>query len=538
MTRTLRTGFLDSAARFPERPALYLEGRHIGYRDLRDRAACIAATLDRAVRERGLDEEFKLTAVFGHRHVATFAGILGALFRGHGYVPLNPVFPVDRTRSMLERSQVRAVVVDEGARPVLGSVLEGFERELVLLLPDASDDACAELRAAYPQHQIVGRSELATADEWIEGAATPDDIAYLLFTSGSTGVPKGVMVAHRNVVAFLDSMIERYTPTPDDRFSHTFDLTFDLSVFDLFMAWWSGACVCCPTAQQKAFPGKYATSAELTMWFSVPSTAVLMNKLRMLKEGAYPKLRYALFCGEALPVEVTQQFAKAAPNAIVENLYGPTELTIACTLYRFDPESSPSECELGVVPIGTPYPGMDVLVCDDHLREVAPGDTGELLMSGPQLTLGYFRDEEKTRAAFVVPEGRDRVYYRTGDRVRRPMGPAPLVYLGRVDNQIKIQGYRVELGEIEAVLRDVAACDVAIAVGWPKSASGADGIVGFVGLDNGDPESIRVAACARLPSYMQPRHIRFVREWPLNANGKVDRKVLTAWLSEEPGSSR
>ncbi len=538
MPRTLRTGFLESAARFPERPALHVEGQHIRYGDLRDRAARIAATLDREVRALGVQEEFALTAILGHRHATTFAGILGALFRGHGYVPLNPVFPTDRTRTMLERSQVRAVIIDAGATAIVGSVLEGVERQLVLLLPDASDEVRDGLRAAHPQHHVLGQSDLAPANEWIEGEASSDDIAYLLFTSGSTGVPKGVMVAHRNVVAFLDSMIERYAPTPEDRFSHTFDLTFDLSVFDLFMAWWSGACVCCPTAQQKAFPGKYATSAEITMWFSVPSTAVLMNKLRMLKEGAYPKLRYALFCGEALPVEVTQQFAKAAPHAIVENLYGPTELTIACTLYRFHPESSPAESELGVVPIGEPYPGMDVLVCDADLREVAPGETGELLMSGPQLTLGYFRDEEKTRAAFVTPKGRDRVYYRTGDRVRRPIGSAPLIYLGRVDNQIKIQGYRVELGEIEAVLREVASSDVAVAIGWPKSASGADGIVGFVGGSEADAESIRTAACARLPSYMQPRQVRFVREWPLNANGKVDRKVLTDWLDQESGNSR
>ncbi|MDQ3033997.1 MAG: amino acid adenylation domain-containing protein [Myxococcota bacterium] len=535
--RTLRSCFLASAERFPERPALSVEGREITYRELRERAARIAATLEREVRDGRVREEHALTAVLGHRHATTFAAILGALFRGHGYVPLNPVFPSDRTRTMLERSEARCVVVDQAGLGTLGDVIDGVDRQLVLLLPDAGDDVITALRARFPQHRVLGEGELAPASEWSPGEVDPEAIAYLLFTSGSTGIPKGVMVAHRNVVAFLDAMMERYAPTPEDRFSHTFDLTFDLSVFDLFLAWSAGACVCCPTAQQKAFPGKYATSAAITIWFSVPSTAVLMNKLRMLKEGAYPKMRYALFCGEALPVEITQQFAKAAPNAILENLYGPTELTIACTLYRWDPERSPAESELGVVPIGQPYPGMDVLVCDEQQREVAPGETGELLMSGPQLTLGYFRDEEKTKAAFVVPPGKERIYYRTGDRVRRPTSGAPLVYLGRVDNQIKIQGYRVELGEIEAVLREVSGSDVAIAIGWPKNASGADGIVGFVGLDRadgaeGDADAIRATASGRLPSYMQPREIRFVREWPLNSNGKVDRKVLTAWLED------
>ncbi|UJR80244.1 amino acid adenylation domain-containing protein [Sandaracinus amylolyticus] len=530
--RTLRTGFLASAERYPDRPALTVDGQPITYRELRDRAARIAATLERAVRDHGVREDYALTAIYGHRHVSTFAGILGALLRGHGYVPLNPVFPPDRTRAMLDRSQVRCLIVDGHARATLGEVLHGIERELVILMPDASEDEVAAERVKYPTHRVLGAHDLAPASDWAPREVDENGIAYLLFTSGSTGVPKGVMVAHRNVVAFLDSMIERYQPTPEDRFSHTFDLTFDLSVFDLFMAWWSGACVCCPTAQQKAFPGKYATSSDITIWFSVPSTAVLMNKLRMLKEGTYPKMRYALFCGEALPVEVTQQFAKAAPSAVLENLYGPTELTIACTLYRWDVETSPRESELGVVPIGDAYPGMEIKVVDEELREVPPGETGELLMTGSQLTLGYFRDEERTAKAFVVPPGETRVFYRTGDRVRKPKDGLPMVYLGRVDNQIKIQGYRVELGEIEAVLRDVAQCDVAIAIGWPKSASGADGVVGFVGLDHGDADAIRAAANERLPPYMQPREIRFVREWPLNANGKVDRKVLTSWLAE------
>jgi non-ribosomal peptide synthetase component F len=341
------------------------------------------------------------------------------------------------------------------------------------------------------------------------------------------------MVAHRNVTAFLEAMLARYAPTPEDRFSHTFDLTFDLSVFDLFMAWGSGACLCCPSAQEKALPGRYLARSELTFWFSVPSMGAMMSKLRMLGEGAYPRLRYALFCGEALPVELVRSFARAAPGAVLENLYGPTELTIACTLHRWDAERSPDHCELGVVPIGEPYPGMEARVVDDALHEVEPGETGELLMTGAQLAKGYFGDEARTAAAFVVPPGESRVFYRTGDRVRRPAKGGPMVYLGRVDHQVKIQGYRVELGEIEATLRELAGCEVAVALGWPQGPSGAEGVVGFVGQSNGDPDAIRSACRERLPSYMQPREIRFVSEWPLNANGKVDRAVLARWLEGE-----
>jgi len=344
------------------------------------------------------------------------------------------------------------------------------------------------------------------------------------------------MVAHRNVTRFVDVMVERYGVRETDRFSQTFDLTFDLSAFDMFVAWERGACLCVPSAQQKMLPGRYIRDAALTVWFSVPSTGALMSRLRLLKPGAYPTLRWSLFCGEALPAEIATAWSAAAPGSVIENLYGPTELTIACTLYRWDPERSPAECEQGVVPIGEPYPGMRVLVADDSLTEVPPGETGELLMTGPQLSLGYWKDAERTGAAFVRPPGRDEIFYRTGDRVRRPRAPgAPLVYLGRMDHQIKIQGYRVELGEIEAALREEAEVELAVALGWPLTASGADGVVAFVPRELEDADAVLTRLKQRLPPYMVPSAIRSVASFPLNANGKIDRKALAASLADGAG---
>ncbi|NNL67908.1 MAG: amino acid adenylation domain-containing protein [Myxococcales bacterium] len=524
--RTLRSGFLASCERFPDRPALHVAGREWSYAELRARADAFAATLESAVGSEGPP----LTAVLGHRSASAFAGVLAALLRGHGYVPLNPAFPADRTRAMLERSDCRAVIVDPDGAAELPAVLDGLEGERVFLLPDEADAAAiAALAAQHPAHRFLGAADLAAAT-FAPKPADPDGIAYLLFTSGSTGVPKGVMVAHRNVTHFIDAMVDRYDVDESDRFSQLFDLTFDLSVFDLFVAWERGACVCCPSHPQKMLPARYVSDRELTIWFSVPSTAVVLNRLRKLEPGAFPGLRLALFCGEALPADLTAAFAAAAPGATVENLYGPTELTIACTLYRWDPERSPAECERGLVPIGSPYPGMEVLVVDEELREVAPGEAGELLMTGPQRTLGYWQDPDKTAEAFLVPPGRSETFYRTGDRVRSEKDGAPMVYLGRADHQLKIQGYRVELGEIESVLRDVGGVDVAIALGWPETPSGADGVVAFVAAGGAEAETIRREAGARLPAYMAPREVFVVERFPLNANGKVDRKALRAGL--------
>src|SRR5206468_1698159 len=161
-------------------------------------------------------------------------------------------------------------------------------------------------------------------------------------------------------------------------------------------------------------------------------------------------------------------------NSRIENIYGPTELTIACTAYRWDNVTSPADCEHGTVPIGEPFEDMEALIVDEELREVEAGQEGELIMTGSQLSQGYWRDQEKTRRAFVSLPGRQNIYYRTGDRVRRA---AP--YLGRADNQIKVLGHRVELGEVESVVRSISGADAVVAIAWP-SASNAEAIELFV----------------------------------------------------------
>jgi acyl-coenzyme A synthetase/AMP-(fatty) acid ligase len=246
----------------------------------------------------------------------------------------------------------------------------------------------------------------------------------------------------------------------------------------------------------------------------------------MLKPGAYPSLRWSLFCGEELPVDIAKAWHAAAPNAALENLYGPTEATIACTAYRWRPDVPDQAPYLGLVPIGGPMGDMSALVADPDLRDVGDEKEGELLIAGPQVTLGYLDDPQRTAAAFVVPPGTGRVHYRTGDRVVRT-ADGNLHYLGRVDNQIQIRGHRVELGEIEAAIRDASGVAGVAAIGWPLSAAGPDGVVAFVASDEAfNVKDVRAKLAARLPSFMIPREFQVLAELPLNANGKVDRGAL------------
>jgi amino acid adenylation domain-containing protein len=531
-SRLLWAGFLRSCEQFPARGAIDVAGREVTYQQLGYRAKRLAATLQASA----LPGAVPLTAVFAHRSETVYAAVLGVLMAGHGYVPLNRTFPVDRTRLMLERSMSRSMVVDAGSESQLEKLLCSIAIPLVIICPDRAD--MTELVAKFPAHRFIGANELADAEQWCPVDVAVDSIAYLLFTSGSTGQPKGVMVSHANVRHYLDNVTKRYGFTSNDRVSQTFDLTFDLSAHDMFVAWETGACLCCPTQKQLIKPGGFINDARLTVWFSVPSTAVFMRRLGVLKPGMYPGLRLSLFCGEALPVDIVHHWGLAAPNSVIENIYGPTELTIGCTAYRWDNANSPDECEQGIVPIGQPFDGMRALIVDEQLREVDDGRDGELLMTGPQLSLGYWQDEEKTRQAFVPVAGKNGAFYRTGDRVRRSALNGPLVYLGRLDNQIKVLGHRIELGEIEAAVRQVAGLEGVVALGWPMTESGADGIEVFLETDSFDARVLMNQLKGKLPAYMLPRNVLVLRRFPLNANGKYDRKALQLILENTFGSDQ
>ena len=522
MNQGLHYGFLGSAERFPDRTAVEVDGDSITYAQLRKRVFRVAATLQKHAD----DEGPPLCCVLGSSSAATFTGILGALCSGRGYVPILPSFPEQRISVMLQRSRARAMIVDpEGVAHLDGLLAAAPEPMTVILLADPP----APPPESWSRHTIILESQLESGAGFQPAAPKPDDIAYILFTSGSTGLPKGVMVAHKNIDRFLEVVVERYGLDENDRFSHMFDLTFDLSLFDLFGSWRVGACLCVPGPRDKLLPARFVNDSKISVWFSVPSTALLMKKTRTLTEGAFPTLRWSLFCGEALPVEVARAWMEAAPRSVTENLYGPTELTLACTQHRCEADASAFAVN-DVVPIGEPYPGMEARVVNEQLEEVAVGESGELILTGPQLTLGYWDDPEKTAAAFVVPPGETRTFYRTGDRAQRPEPGEPLIYLGRLDHQLKVRGYRIELGEVEAIMRKHAGVDAAIAVGWPPAPGGADGIVAFLDDSTVDKTDLLAKMSRDLPKYMLPREIRFVDAFPLNVNGKIDRKALRASL--------
>ena len=500
--------FLRRARDSPDRPALWAEGATTSYGELAGDAAHVTRWL--AARDIGRGSRVGVLAERG-RH--SIAAILGTSLSGAAWVPLSPAQPLERLAAVLERAELHALVTDGAGDGLLDAGLDARVSAGRLAL------ARAEARAEPPPDPVP---------------QDPDDVAYLAFTSGTTGEPKGVPVTAGAVRHYLDVVEERYALVPDDRVSQFFELTFDLAVHDLFATLRSGArLVVLPPAARFA-PVQFAAEQGLTVWFSVPSTAAFLARVSALRPGALPTLRLSLFCGEALPADAARRWREAAPASRVENLYGPTEATIACLVQPCDAELRVTE-ERGCVAIGRPFEGMHAGVVDAAGTFLPDGADGELVLAGPQLAPGYWRDPEATARGFPELEhprlGPGR-WYRTGDLARRD-GDGVFHHLGRIDNQVQILGHRVELEDVETHLRAASGTDAVGAVAWPLEAGVAGGIVAFVAGSSLDPDAILAGLRARLPAYMLPRRVVALEALPLSLHGKLDRAALLDRLRSE-----
>jgi amino acid adenylation domain-containing protein len=520
--RNLLTGFLRSLRAYPDNVALELGEQRVTYAGLWERAAKISHALNDC-----LGATSPVVALLASRSVSAYSGIIGILASGRGYVPLNPKFPVERNLAMLNASRCDAVIVGSECAAMAKDLLQRVTRPIIALTPDPDYSLDASDSVT-----VLGAADMRVAADAREPDVPGSATAYLLFTSGSTGVPKGVAVSQANVSVYLNYAGQRYELTPEDRCSQNFDLTFDLSVHDLFLCWDAGATLCPFPPESALCPAVCVDEQKLTVWFSVPSVALFASKLGLLEADAFPSLRWSLFCGEALTAPIASAWQAAASNSVLENLYGPTEATIAITHYRWDKERSPQASLNGVVPIGWPFAGQECRVVRDDLSPTGVGEPGELCLGGSQVTAGYLDDPEKTRQQFVHLPSSDKTWYRTGDLVKQG-DDGCIYYLGRRDHQVKINGYRVELQEIDLVLREAADTDLAVAIPWPVEGANAAGIVAVLWGTNSSNDADLIARCQqKLPKYMVPTRIHRLQEVPLNANGKIDRRKIADLLSE------
>lgn len=490
----LASKLLYAFSSFPDRPAVELAEKSLTYAELEGAAWACAGKLNEAT------APGSRVGLLAQRSLGAYVGVAAAVLSGHPYVPINPKFPANRQRAIAAAAGCAAFLFDTKSEETAQSLAEEFGGRPIEVDADARAD---------PDTAAEGRH------------------AYVMFTSGTTGTPKGVAVRYDNVSSYVDAFGKVAQVLPTDRCTQLFDLSFDLSVHDMFVTWANGACLCVPSDDELIDPVGFAVRNRTTCWFSVPSLAAVAKRMRRLQPNSLPEVRLSLFCGEALPKSLAQAWSEAAPNSEIWNLYGPTEATIAITAFKFDPAQ---EGEMpATVPLGQPYANCDVSLVDAAGTPVGVGQEGELWLAGAQLTDGYINNPEEQEAKFVsleLPGSRFSSWYRSGDLVRSDPTWG-LVYQSRIDDQVKISGYRVELFEIEEALREAAENPDVAVIPWPISEAGsASGVVAFVANLSSDPREI-ISRCRKvLPSYCVPKQIIEVDALPVNANGKVDRKAL------------
>ncbi|MGH3715160.1 MAG: amino acid adenylation domain-containing protein [Micromonosporaceae bacterium] len=469
----------------------------LSYPELERRAGTLAADLQQA--GAGPGERVGILLEGG---TDTVVAVWAVLKTGAAYVPVDPASPAARRDAILARIKPCAVITD-GTAAVDGT--------------DTVDVRRARRTPVTPTPVTV----------------RPEDPAYVLHTSGSTGTPKGVVLTHRNATAFADWAVDTFALRATDRVAGHAPIHFDLSTFDLFATAKAGATLLPVPAAARVLPGELAAflrQAQATVLYCVPSALTMLS--RSAPEGSLDGLRTVLFAGEVCPLSTLRRMYELAPQARYANLYGPTETNV-CTYH----EIGPDDLDRPALPIGRPItPETLVTVMASPEREAEPGEPGELYVCGPTVALGYWDDPAQTAQRFTSRRSADGRAYRTGDIVvRDPDGL--LQFRGRLDRQVKTRGHRVELDEVEGVLRSHPAVGEAAVLAVPDEAISNRLVAAVVTSRPTTPAQLRRVCAASLPSYALPM-IHVVRALPRTSNGKVDRDALAATLAsgarEEP----
>ncbi|MEW9513661.1 AMP-binding protein [Streptomyces bacillaris] len=487
--KTLHGWFADSVKRVPDGTAVVVAGEHLSYAELDAASRHVARLVGASAPLR------PRVGLLASRSTVAYAAYLGILRAGGCVVPLNEAYPAERNALIASTAGLTAVLAEPG-QDVRFASETGTP---VISLDPQRTRAFAKDPAAPPDDAAV-----ETAD-W----------AYVLFTSGSTGRPKGVPIQHGNLDAFLRYHIERYEVGPGCRLSQTFDLSFDPSVFDMFVAWGSGATLVVPSREELLDPVGFVNSHHITHWYSVPSLVSVAGQSGLLLPDSMPSLRWSLFAGERFTLAQAKEWSRAALGSEVENLYGPTELTVTVTAYRLPRahEDWPQTVN-GTVPIGAVHPHLEHRISTE----------GELQVRGVQRFAGYI-DPSDNRGRFAGPGEEDEppgpdAWYRTGDRVDSASGQ--LLHLGRLDHQVKVQGRRVELEEVESALLACAGLSDAVVVPV-EDGRGEVQLAAVYAGEVHDTARLRELLGPSLPAHMIPRRLVHLSRLPLNSNGKVDR---------------
>jgi amino acid adenylation domain-containing protein len=466
--------------------ACVVEGVSYNYDTFGKRVLALAEEMERL--------EGDAVGLYTENHVDTYAAIWAIWITGKHYVPIQTNAPTERNAHILAQAGV-------------------------LHCLQSADMAAWQT----PNREDVASALRGLAKRWVRN----EQLAYVLFTSGSTGTPKGVVISKANLAAFVRSFHELgYGITPHDKVLQMFELTFDLSILSYLMAFLYGATLYTVPSHIHKMNAVAMLLEEEAMSVAVFVPSLVQYLQPYFDELHFPSLRLAIFCGEPLQEQLLAAWATCCPNAQLDNIYGPTENTVVCTRYTYR-RGAENSSRHGVISLGTVMVGNTLLLFDEAGNEVPNGMQGEIVMAGPQLTRGYLGDAVlNERLFFLRQEGDAWVrYYRSGDLAVQDADGA-FNFIARSDFQVKVQGHRVELGEIEFHARSVIGGVKNILAMAIKNRQHQFEVVLFVEGSAMDTTPVMQVLRSRLPAYMLPTQWCFVQAFPINSNGKTDRKQL------------
>jgi D-alanine--poly(phosphoribitol) ligase subunit 1 len=489
----IQSKFVDIANKFANRNAFMINEVYYTYEKFYEKISKIR-TLVKILNE-------DLVAIVANDDIETYASIFAIWMEGKAYVPLHPNQPIERNQEIIKQADIK-------------TILDSNLVSVYMTTPVIKTNSI---------EQIKPTTEVINFDD--------DKLAYILFTSGSTGSPKGVQLTRKNIAAFIEAFfIVGFEINENDKCLQCFDLTFDVSIQSFLAPLTRGACVFTIPHNQIKYSYVYGLLEDYELTFGVFAPSMIRFLKPYFSEINLPKLKYCILTAEASPIDLINNWSRCIPNATIYNFYGPTEATIYCTYYQV-PNELPYKNVNGLLCIGKPLPGISAIILDESKNVLPANMKGEMYVEGNQLTVGYWKNQEKNEESFLNINigGKINRYYKTGDLCAFD-DEGDILYFGRIDYQVKIQGYRIELGEIEHHARQIADGKNAVALVFDGKLGNAE-LALCIELDKIDEQTFIDGLKSKLPAYMIPSKLYNLPEFPLNVNGKIDRPKIKQLLN-------
>jgi len=476
---------LKSFKEYRNKNAIHVNGKFYKYKDIFKMSLRVVADLKK--------KNSNIVGIFNDKNVYCYVSILGVFFSNNIFVPLNKNFSNQKNKHMIETSGIDTIITDIKNKNLLKKIIK--KNNYITLSPSFFKKKIIDIK--FSQSNL-------------------NDVCYILFTSGSSGNPKGVPIKNKNLSNYIKNIKKRFKYSYKDKFSNNFEITFDLFLHDLFTCWSSGACLYVPDKNYFFNPSLFIKKHKLTCWFSVPSLVYNMMKAKQLKKNNFLSLKYSAFCGEALSENIVKKWLTSSPNTVIDNLYGPTETTISIMAYRWKNLCSSKQSKNGIVSIGKIFP--------ENLIKFSKKKIFELLISGKQVFEGYLNNKNKNLEIF---HNSNHNYYKTGDLVSKDRH-GNFFYHGRKDRQIKVGGYRIEPQEVEnAIKKLIPSEENVVVLGYPKlnlNQLSYDSLVAFLTCSQKKISDNKILNNLRksLSDYQIPKKLIRIKNFKFNSNGKID----------------